>query len=178
METVRNDFLGRSLTVINDLNVDEQLFLYRQTHRLKQKWLNKEDLSEFMINKNVGIYIVFIEPSTRTKESFINAAKFHRNAKVTIFDSSHSSFNKKESYVDTFNMLTGYSDYSIFVLRTKLEGTTKLLSESVSKFAIRNNLPIPSFINAGDGKHEHPTQELLDEFTFLEKIILIILLFI
>ncbi|WGS64693.1 bifunctional aspartate carbamoyltransferase catalytic subunit/aspartate carbamoyltransferase regulatory subunit [Marinitoga aeolica] len=169
METARNDFLGRSLTVINDLNVDEQLFLYRQTHRLKQKWSNKEDLSEFMINKNVGIYIVFIEPSTRTKESFINAAKFHKNAKVTIFDSNHSSFNKKESYVDTFNMLTGYSDYSIFVLRTKLEGTTKLLSESVSKFAIRNNLPIPSFINAGDGKHEHPTQELLDEFTFLEK---------
>lgn len=169
METVKTDFLGRSLNVINDLNVEEQLFLYKQTHRLKQKWLNKEDLSEFMINKNVGIYIVFIEPSTRTKESFINAAKFHKKAKVTIFDSTHSSFNKKESYVDTFNMLTGYSDYSIFVLRTKLEGTCKLLSRSVSKFAVRNGLPIPSFINAGDGKHEHPTQELLDEFTFLEK---------
>jgi aspartate carbamoyltransferase len=26
----------------------------------------------------------------------------------------------------------------------------------------------PSFINAGDGKHEHPTQEFLDEFSFLE----------
>ncbi|WP_175420039.1 bifunctional aspartate carbamoyltransferase catalytic subunit/aspartate carbamoyltransferase regulatory subunit [Marinitoga sp. 1154] len=166
---LKNDFLGRSLAVINDFTVDEQLFLYNQTYRLKQKWLNKEDLSEFMINKNVGIYIVFIEPSTRTKESFINAAKFHKKARVTIFDSNHSSFNKKESYVDTFNMLTGYSDYSIFIVRTKLEGTCRLLERSVSQFALRNNLPIPSFINAGDGKHEHPTQELLDEFTFLEK---------
>ncbi|SHE68989.1 aspartate carbamoyltransferase [Marinitoga hydrogenitolerans DSM 16785] len=167
--STKNDFLGRSLSVINDFSVDEQLFLYNHTKRLKLKWLNKEDLSEFKINKNVSIYIVFIEPSTRTKESFINAAKFHEKAKVTIFDSNHSSFNKKESYVDTFNMLTGYSDYSIFIVRSKLEGTCKLLSESVGKFAVRNNLPIPSFINAGDGKHEHPTQELLDEFTFLEK---------
>ncbi|WP_228288186.1 bifunctional aspartate carbamoyltransferase catalytic subunit/aspartate carbamoyltransferase regulatory subunit [Thermosipho ferrireducens] len=165
----KDSFLSRSLTVISDLSVDEQLFLYHQTRRLKQKWKNKEDLSEFMIKKNVGIYIVFIEPSTRTKESFINASKFHRNARVTIFDSTHSSFNKKESYVDTFNMLTGYNDYSIFVVRSKLEGTCKLLKESVSQFAHRNGLPAPSFINAGDGKHEHPTQELLDEYTFLEQ---------
>ncbi|KAF2956395.1 bifunctional aspartate carbamoyltransferase catalytic subunit/aspartate carbamoyltransferase regulatory subunit [Marinitoga sp. 38H-ov] len=166
---LKDTFLSRSLTVINDLSIDEQLFLYNQTRRLKEKWFNKEDVSEFMIKGNVGIYIVFIEPSTRTKESFINAAKFHKNAKVTIFDSNLSSFNKNESYVDTFNMLTGYSDYSIFIVRTKLEGTCKLLEKSVSDFAVRNNLIVPSFINAGDGKHEHPTQELLDEFTFLEK---------
>ncbi|AEX84821.1 aspartate carbamoyltransferase [Marinitoga piezophila KA3] len=169
MENVKHDFLGRTLAVINDLSIQEQLFLYEKTKQLKKKWLEKQDLSEFMINKNVGIYIVFIEPSTRTKESFINAAKFHKKAKVTIFDSNHSSFNKKESYLDTFNMLTGYSDYSIFVIRSKLEGTCRYLEQSVSKFALRNGLPIPSFINAGDGKHEHPTQELLDEFTFLEQ---------
>ncbi len=43
------------------------------------------------------------------------------------------------------------------------------LHEATSSFAKRNNLlRVPAFINAGDGKHEHPTQELLDEFTFLE----------
>jgi len=167
---MKNDFLSRSLGVINDFSVEEQLFLYQQTKRLKEKWKNKESLDEFRIkNKDIGIYIVFIESSTRTKESFINAARFHRNARVSIFDSSHSSFNKKESYADTFNMLTGYSDYSIFVVRSKLEGTCKWLEQSTSDFALRNGLSIPSFINGGDGKHEHPTQEILDEFSFLEQ---------
>ncbi len=63
-------------------------------------------------------------------------------------------------------MLTGYSDHSIFVVRTKLEGTCKLLDEKVSDYAFRHSLNKPSFINAGDGKHEHPTQEILDEYTF------------
>ncbi|HBT50572.1 MAG TPA: bifunctional aspartate carbamoyltransferase catalytic subunit/aspartate carbamoyltransferase regulatory subunit, partial [Petrotoga sp.] len=100
---MKNDFLGRSLTVMNDLTVEEQLFLYNQTKRLKTKWANKEDLSEFQIKNQTGIYIVFLEPSTRTKESFVNASKFHKNAKTNIFESEHSSFNKKESYIDTFN---------------------------------------------------------------------------
>ncbi|MBT1248262.1 MULTISPECIES: bifunctional aspartate carbamoyltransferase catalytic subunit/aspartate carbamoyltransferase regulatory subunit [unclassified Thermosipho (in: thermotogales)] len=164
------NFLGRSLTVINDFSVEEQLFLYEKTKLLKQLWKEKKDTSKFQIKKDVGIYIIFVEPSTRTKESFINAAKFHKNAKVNIFDSEHSSFNKKESYVDTFNMLTGYSNYSIFIVRTKLEGTCKYLDEKVYEFTKRHGLEKPSFINAGDGKHEHPTQELLDEFTFLEQL--------
>ncbi|PNR96312.1 bifunctional aspartate carbamoyltransferase catalytic subunit/aspartate carbamoyltransferase regulatory subunit [Petrotoga sp. 9PWA.NaAc.5.4] len=165
----KHDFFGRSLTVMNDLTIEEQIFLYQQTKKLKDKAKRKEDLSEFQIEKPVGVYIVFVEPSTRTKESFINAAKFHKMAKVNIFDSEHSSFNKNESYVDTFNMLTGYSDYSIFIVRTKLEGVCKLLDEKVSDYALRHGYEKPSFINAGDGKHEHPTQEILDEFTFLEQ---------
>jgi aspartate carbamoyltransferase len=168
---LKNDFLGRSLNVMSDFTIEEEMFLYHQTNRLKKKWKNKEDCSEFEIKlPSVGIYIVFTEPSTRTKESFINAAKFHKNAKTNIFESEHSSFNKSESYIDTFNMLTGYSDHSIFVVRTKLEGTCKLLDEKVSDYAFRHSLNKPSFINAGDGKHEHPTQEILDEYTFLEQL--------
>ncbi|ODN29789.1 bifunctional aspartate carbamoyltransferase catalytic subunit/aspartate carbamoyltransferase regulatory subunit [Fervidobacterium thailandense] len=166
---MKRDFLSRTLAVINDFSVQEQLFLYHQTKRLKEKVRNGEDTSEFQIKRNVGIYIVFVEPSTRTKESFINAAKFHKNAKVNIFESEHSSFNKQESYVDTFNMLTGYSEYSIFVLRTRLEGVCRLLERKVGEFADRHGIMRPAFINGGDGKHEHPTQELLDEFTFLEQ---------
>lgn len=167
---MKNDFLSRTLAVINDLSVDEQLFLYKSTQKLKEKIKNKEDTTEFQIKRDTGIYIVFVEPSTRTKESFINAAKFHKNVKVNIFDSEHSSFNKQESYVDTFNMLTGYSEYSIFVLRTKFEGVARLLEEKVGEFAERHGILKPAFINGGDGKHEHPTQELLDEFTFLEQL--------
>jgi len=166
---MKNDFLSRTLAVINDLSVEEQLFLYNNVRKLKEKVRNKEDISEFQIKSNTGIYIVFLESSTRTKESFINAAKFHKNAKVNIFDSEHSSFNKQESYVDTFNMLTGYSEYSIFVLRTRLEGVCRLLEQKVGDFADRHGIVRPAFINGGDGKHEHPTQELLDEYTFLEQ---------
>jgi len=166
---MKRDFLGRTLAVINDFSVEEQLFLYKSTQKLKEKIRNKEDVSEFQIKRETGIYIVFVEPSTRTKESFINAAKFHKNAKVNVFDSEHSSFNKQESYVDTFNMLTGYSEYSIFILRTRLEGVTRLLEQKVGEFAERHGIERPAFINGGDGKHEHPTQELLDEFTFLEQ---------
>ncbi len=73
-----------------------------------------------------------------------------------------------ESYADTFNTLTGYEN-SIFVIRSKLEGVCRWLQAASAEYAERNSLPFtPSFINAGDGKHEHPTQELLDEFTFLE----------
>jgi aspartate carbamoyltransferase len=152
--------------------VEEQMFLYEKTRELKQRWYSGDDVSDFRIKKrNVGIYIVFVEPSTRTKESFINAAKFHSgpNVKVNVFDSEHSSFNKQESYTDTFSMLTSYSDYSIFIVRTRLEGVCRLLERRISEFANRNGIEIPSFINAGDGKHEHPTQELLDEYTFLEQ---------
>ncbi len=165
---MKKNFKGRSLSVISDLTVEEQLYLYSQVRELKHTWKERKDSEKFQLKEPTNIYIVFVEPSTRTKESFINAARFHRNAKVNIFDSEHSSFNKNESYVDTFNMLTGYGDYSIFVLRTKLEGVTKLLSEKVGEFAERHGIPKPSFINGGDGKHEHPTQELLDEYTFLE----------
>jgi len=167
--TNKGIFKGRTLSVVNDLSLDEQLYFFRKTKELKEKIANREDISQFQINdKNLGIYLVFLEDSTRTKESFRNAALFH-NTKMSIFDTSTSSFNKKESYADTFRTLGGYSNYSIFIIRSKLEGVCKWLSSSMGDFALRNNFEKPAFINAGDGKHEHPTQELLDEFSFYEQ---------
>merc|ERR1740121_2245666 len=66
-------------------------------------------------------------------------------------------------------MLVGYSyGQSTFVVRSKLEGVCRWLEESIGAYTKAAGLPLASFLNAGDGKHEHPTQELLDEFTFLE----------
>ncbi|MEA1986381.1 MAG: aspartate carbamoyltransferase, partial [Candidatus Marinimicrobia bacterium] len=147
----------------------EQMYLYKKTKELKDAIIDGKDTSKFFVDdKNIGAYLVFLESSTRTKESFLNAIKFH-NVKTNIFDSAHSSFNKKESYADTFKMLTTYSKYSIFIIRSKLEGVTRWLEYSLSKLAERLNLPTPAIINGGDGKHEHPTQEILDEYTFLEQ---------
>jgi aspartate carbamoyltransferase len=66
-------------------------------------------------------------------------------------------------------MLTGY-DNQIFVVRSKLEGVCTWLDRNAKAYAARHQLPYtPLFINAGDGKHEHPTQEFLDQFSFLEQ---------
>ena len=165
-----NMFKERSLNVIEDFSIEERRYFFRKCAELKKaiETNDKATMDKFRINDpDFGIYEVFLENSTRTKESFRNAAEFH-HVKVSELLCSSSSINKGESYADTFNMLAGYRNM-IFIVRSTVEGLTKWLSEETAEYAERNGLPYkPSFINAGDGKHEHPTQELLDEFTFLE----------
>jgi aspartate carbamoyltransferase len=162
-------FQGRTIAVVNDLSTDEQAYLYEKTRELKEAILSRGDLSRFRIDRpELGLYLFFMEDSTRTKESFRNAAKFH-SLKLNNFDAQNSSFNKQESITDTIRMLCGYSDSSIFVIRSKLEGVCRWLETALGAYADRIGIPAPAFINAGDGRHEHPTQEFLDEFTFLEK---------
>ena len=165
-----NVFASRSLNVIDDLSINERRYFFKKVKELKDAIIsgNEEVMDSFRLNDpDFGVYEVFLEDSTRTKESFRNAAAFH-HVKVSELITSSSSINKGESYADTFNMLSGYHN-SIFIVRSRVEGLTKWLSEECSEYAGRNGLPYrPAFINAGDGKHEHPTQELLDEFSFLE----------
>lgn len=170
MGKVKNVFLGRSLNVVNDFSVDEQLYLYQKTRELKAALIAGEDTSRFALHDPMmGVYLVFLEDSTRTKESFRNAAKFH-GVKVNEFNVQGSSFNKQESITDTIKMLFGYSGRSMFIIRSKLEGTTRWLEDALNEYAERNSRVPAAFINAGDGKHEHPTQEFLDEFSFLEQL--------
>lgn len=161
-------FSGRSIAVVNDLSLDEQWYLYRKARELKADARAGKDLSRWKIaSEDLGIYLMFLEDSTRTKESFRNAACFHR-ARVNDFNASASSFNKNESVTDTLKMLFGYLPESIFVIRSKQEGVCRAMEEALGDYARKIGYPKPGFINAGDGKHEHPTQEFLDEFSFLE----------
>jgi len=165
----QSPFKGRSISVVNDLSRDEQLYLYRKTAELKKRYLADEPLDEFQINDpQLGTYLIFLENSTRTKESFRNAALFH-NVKLINFDVSTSSFQKQESFIDTVKMLFGYSKRSLFILRTPQEGVCRALDEALQGYADQLGREKPAFINGGDGKHEHPTQEFLDEFSFLEQ---------
>jgi aspartate carbamoyltransferase len=162
-------FSGRSITVVNDLSLDEQLYVYRKTSELKADIKSGADLSRWKINSNdFGIYLMFLEDSTRTKESFRNAACFHQ-ARMNDFNASASSFNKNESMSDTVKMLFGYLPQSMFIIRSRQEGVCRYLEHSIGQYAEKIGYPKPGFINAGDGKHEHPTQEFLDEFSFLEQ---------
>ena len=165
-------FAGRTIHVVRDLSLDEQAYLYDQTRLLKAALRSGESstVDRFRMKRpDVGAYMVFLEDSTRTKESFRNAAKFHR-VKLNDFAASGSSFSKKESITDTVRMLVGYSDQSIFIMRTRLEGTCRWLEHAIGVYTRKQGLPPAAFINGGDGRHEHPTQEFLDEFSFLEQL--------
>lgn len=143
------------------------MYLYHFARTIKQA--GPDELAALRLNApDNTVYSIFMENSTRTKESFRNAALFH-GAKVNTFDAETSSFQKRETITDTFKMLAGYTlGPTVFVVRTKLEGVCRWLEDAIGPFCERNELPPCAFVNAGDGRHEHPTQEYLDEFSFLE----------
>jgi len=159
---------GRSVCVVNDLSIAEQRELYKIAAQVKSRISAGQFPSD--TSKSCS-YLMFFEDSTRTKESFRNAAAT-LNHRVNIFDASSSSVNKFETLNDTVRMLCGYtpSMQSVFVIRSKIEGLCRALSDSITEYTTRVGIETPSFVNAGDGRHEHPTQEFLDEFSFLEQL--------
>jgi aspartate carbamoyltransferase len=159
---------GKSVCVVNDLTIQEQRHLYATARDLKSRISRGESMEHAT---RASTYLMFLEDSTRTKESFRNASET-MNFRTSMFDSSSSSINKFETINDTVRMLVGYTPAmeSVFVIRSKIEGLCKALSESMSVYASKVGLARPIFVNAGDGRHEHPTQEFLDEFSFLEQL--------
>jgi aspartate carbamoyltransferase catalytic subunit len=101
---------------------------------------------------------LFYEASTRTRSSFELAAK-SLSADVINFASSGSSVEKGESLKDTVQTLSSYSPSAI-VIRSPRVGAADLVARWTDA----------AVINAGDGKHEHPTQALLDVYTLREAI--------
>ena len=96
---------------------------------------------------------LFYEASTRTSSSFELAAK-RLSADLVNIKSSGSSVDKGESLKDTVQTLSAY-DPAAIVIRSPHAGAAALVARWTRA----------SVINAGDGKHEHPTQALLDLYT-------------
>ncbi len=96
---------------------------------------------------------LFYESSTRTSSSFELAAK-RLSADVVSIRSQGSSVDKGESLKDTVQTLSAY-DPAAIVIRSPHVGAAGLVAGWTPA----------SVINGGDGKHEHPTQALLDVFT-------------
>jgi aspartate carbamoyltransferase catalytic subunit len=101
---------------------------------------------------------LFYEASTRTSSSFELAAK-RLSADVVNIKSVGSSVDKGESLKDTVQTLSAY-DPAALVIRSPHAGAAQLVAGWTPA----------SVINAGDGKHEHPTQALLDVFTLRRKL--------
>jgi aspartate carbamoyltransferase catalytic subunit len=99
---------------------------------------------------------LFFEPSTRTRSSFSLAAK-RLSADTIDFTASTSSLTKGESFIDTARNLEAMGA-DIMIVRHSVSGTPHILARELRC----------SVVNAGDGRHEHPTQGLLDVFTIRE----------
>jgi len=98
---------------------------------------------------------IFFENSTRTRTTFEIAAK-RLSADVINLNVNTSSQSKGETILDTVDNLTAmHAD--MFVVRHSQSGAAHLIAKHVA--------PHIHVINAGDGRHAHPTQGLLDVFT-------------
>ncbi len=98
---------------------------------------------------------LFFENSTRTRTTFELAAKL-LSADVINFNVNVSATAKGETLLDTLrNLEAMHSD--MFVVRHQASGA--------AHFIARHAAPGVSVINAGDGRHAHPTQAMLDMFT-------------
>ncbi len=101
------------------------------------------------------VLTLFFEPSTRTRTSFVLAAK-RLGADNVNFDLSRSSTSKGESLLDTLHTLEAMG-LDALVVRHNENGIPAYLAQHA-----RSNVAVA---NAGDGTHAHPTQGLLDALT-------------
>ncbi len=108
--------------------------------------------------KGMTVFTMFFENSTRTRVSFDLAVRKIGASMVNVPMAS-SSIKKGESLLDTAVTLNAmYPD--ILIMRHQHSGTSLMLSRHVDA----------SIINAGDGRHEHPTQALLDALTIKRRL--------
>ena len=98
---------------------------------------------------------LFFEPSTRTRMTFELAAK-RLSADVLNLEVGTSSTRKGETLLDTLQNLEAMQ-MDMLVVRHAESGA--------ADFFARHAAPHVSVLNAGDGRHAHPTQALLDMFT-------------
>ena len=118
--------------------------------------VNERAIKKVPTLKGKTIVNMFNEPSTRTRSSFELAEK-RLSADSLNFGGSSTSTVKGESLVDTVETLNAYK-IDCIVVRDKHAG---------APYIVTQNSPA-SVICAGDGKHNHPTQALLDLYTIWE----------
>ena len=113
------------------------------------------EVKKVPILRGKSVFNLFFENSTRTRTTFEIAAK-RLSADVINLNISASSTTKGESLLDTVDNLAAMNA-DMFVVRHAEAGAAHLIAQHVK--------PGIAVINAGDGRHAHPTQGLLDMYT-------------
>jgi aspartate carbamoyltransferase catalytic subunit len=117
------------------------------------------DVKKVPLMRGKSVFNLFFENSTRTRTTFEIASK-RLSADVINLNISASSASKGESLLDTIdNLAAMHAD--MFVVRHAQSGAPYL----IAKHLIDTHQPHVHVVNAGDGRHAHPTQGLLDMYT-------------
>ena len=148
---------NKSFIGVDDLSDQDIETIFHRTKVLKKLGSQKQSFRQaFSFEKEhvFNAFLVFIEPSTRTRISFQVACNNLGIHPVVFSDVQASSIVKGESLEETLRTLKCLNP-SVIVLRYK--GTPFV--------AFNDNIPV---ISAGFGSYEHPTQALTDAFTIQE----------
>ena len=117
--------------------------------------VNDREIKKLPLLRGKSVFNLFFENSTRTRTTFDIAAK-RLPADVFTLDIGRSSTAKGETLLDTIDNLSAMAA-DIFVVRHSESGAPYLIAKHVA--------PHVHVVNAGDGRHAHPTQGLLDAYT-------------
>ena len=117
--------------------------------------VTQREVKKVPLLRGKAIFNLFFEPSTRTRTTFEIAAK-RLSADVINLAINVSSTSKGESVLDTVANLSAMQA-DMFIVRHAQSGAPHLIARHVSEDI--------HVVNAGDGRHSHPTQGLLDVFT-------------
>jgi aspartate carbamoyltransferase catalytic subunit len=120
--------------------------------------VGRRDIKKVPTLRGRTIVSLFYESSTRTSSSFELAAK-RLSADVVSIKAAGSSVEKGESLKDTIATLSAYGPEAI-IIRSPYAGAADLVAGWTDA----------AVINAGDGKHEHPSQALLDVYTLRQRL--------
>src|SRR6267378_4127060 len=119
----------------------------------------EREVKKVPLLRGKAVFNLFFENSTRTRTTFEIAAK-RLSADVINLNVGVSSTSKGETLLDTIDNLVAMNA-DMFVVRHAQSGAPHLIAQHLSARQ-RNHIHV---INAGDGRHAHPTQGLLDLFT-------------
>ena len=144
-------FNHKHLIDITEYSADDIMAILETAVKFKE--VNERRIKQVPTLKGFTVVNMFNEPSTRTRTSFEMAEK-PLSAYSLNFGGSSTSTVKGESLVDTVETLCSYK-VDMIVVRDKHAGVPRKIAD-VSGVHV---------IDAGDGKHQHPTQALLDLYT-------------
>jgi len=146
-----NPTLGKDLVGLEELTREQITAILDTAETFKE--ISERPVRKVPFLRGRTVVNAFFENSTRTRVSFEFAEK-RMGADTVSISTSGSSVQKGETLVDTARNLEAMR-IDMVVIRHASSGSAKFLADRIESHVI----------NAGDGKHEHPTQGLLDLLT-------------
>src|SRR5438876_9731370 len=137
----------KHLLTLEELSADEIRFILDTADSFKE--VSTRSIKKVPALRGRVVVNAFFEDSTRTRTSFSLAAQ-RLSADLIDFSEKGSSVSKGETLIDTARTIEAMGIDSM-VVRHRAAGAAHMLARTVNC----------SIINAGDGSHEHPTQDLL-----------------